>query len=272
MTDKLVGGGMFSASQARGQRNISTVDIALDVALADYVIRIPGTLIYLDRVSTGYCFVEINQEQGGALDAVTMLAGDSIECPFQTLKISAPAQLGKVLRLKICIGVSVRGGSGMSTGATALVINTVDGGLARTLAGQAHLGVANVAPVAAQYAHAQLYNPVGSGRSLMLEAVSFSSATSGQSIGLGGYSAAYGGAATPWSKLVGGAAGVGQVRYTNNAGTLLTGTSLLYQVASSVIVPVNFREPVVIPPGCAFCIVGLTVNANLQGNFEWYEQ
>lgn len=111
---------MFHAQLARTQRNVSKVDIDLTAGLVDLIIRTPGTLVYFDRVTTGYAAVELNQEQYGSLDAMTLMSGDSVECPFQALKLNAPAQPGKTLRLMICNGVSIRGGSGLSTGGSSL--------------------------------------------------------------------------------------------------------------------------------------------------------
>lgn len=105
---------MFRASQARGLRNIARYDLDLTAGLVDVIIRSPGTLLYLDRVTTGYAAVELNAGQSGALDPLTLVSGDSVECPFETLKLNAPAQSGKTLRLLICNGVSVRGGNGIA--------------------------------------------------------------------------------------------------------------------------------------------------------------
>lgn len=256
------------------------IDIALDVAATNQIFDVSGDFLYCDPdpmgslaagglSKAGVAVIELNNQQNAPVAPFFVQPGFAMSALYKQIKLSWPAQPGKALRLMFSTGEQiVPTNTGNITGS----VSVIDGGLTRTLLNQAFLGVANVGPVAAQYAHAQLYNPVASGKTLMLEAVSFSSSTGGQSIGMGGYNAAYSGGVTPWSKMIGGAVGIGQVRATNNAATLVTGTSLLYQVSASVIVPVNFREPVVILPGYAFCIVGLTANANLQGNFEWFEQ
>lgn len=108
--------GQFSASRTRTKRNLVKYDLDLTAGLVDKIIATPGTLVYLDRVSTGFVSIEINQEQAGSLDPLTFVAGDSLECPFNMLKLNAPPQSGKTLRLIIGEGVSIRGGTGLSTG------------------------------------------------------------------------------------------------------------------------------------------------------------
>jgi hypothetical protein len=108
-------GDMFRASLTRTQANVRTLDIDLTSGLSNVIVNSPGTLVYFDRVTTGYASVSLRQE-GGALDPLTFVSGDSLECPFASLLLNAPAQPGKTLRLVIGNGISIRGGTGLSTG------------------------------------------------------------------------------------------------------------------------------------------------------------
>jgi hypothetical protein len=151
-------------------------------------------------------------------------------------------------------------------------VNVVDGGLSRTLANQAYIGYAFCAAVAAQYSHTQLWNPAGSGKNLFLETFNLSSPTAGTLIA-GRFAAQYGSASTAVvNKYFGGAAGVGIQRYTNNAVPQITEYAASYSVAANVAVPVELREPILIPPGQGFIASHNMVNAAMTCVHEWYEQ
>lgn len=112
--DKLTEG-LFQASRTRTKANIDIRDIDLSAGLVNYLVNLPGTLVYFDRVTTGYASVGLMLE-GYALNPLTFVAGDNMECPFSSLLLNAPAQPGKTLRLVVGVGISIRGGAGLSTG------------------------------------------------------------------------------------------------------------------------------------------------------------
>jgi hypothetical protein len=167
--------------------------------------------------------------------------------------------------------VRVLYGSGdTGTRRTAGVVQVVDGGKARTISGVAFMNNNGAAGVAAQYSLMQLWNPAGSGKNLILKAYSAAMATAG-GISAGEYSTALGSSAAGFSKLLGGAAGVGQVRSGSLAAGGATGMDY-FLVQALVTVGRTLQEPIVIPPGKGFAIQGGQLNATLNGAFEWVEE
>ena len=109
----------FRASKARTQRGLISLTIALDTAIVDRVINSPGTLFYLDKSSTGICTVEGSVDQGTTGDTLLASAGFSLfnENGFSGFRLSAPAQAGKILKVVIASGVSIKPGDAVVSGA-----------------------------------------------------------------------------------------------------------------------------------------------------------
>jgi hypothetical protein len=265
----------FRASKARTERGLSTFDIALDTAINDQIINLPGTLFFLDKSSTGICTVEGNVGQGTSRNPLLASPGFSMfnEQGFADFRISAPAQPGKTLKIVIATGMSIKPGDAVTSGAVST--QTVDAGLVRTINGQAFLGNQNnLAPVAAQNPNVSLYNPVGSGKKLIVESLSFSTTTA-QTVVMGDTSTSLAstlGATFQASKYSGGAAPLGQCRYTNQAGAPMVNYWAQFPIAASAIFQLALKEPIVLPEGRGLLLYGATVNTYLQANFEWFEQ
>lgn len=184
---------------------------------------------------------------------------------YHTITIESPqAQL-----VRFAFGTSEAG-----TRRTAGVVQVVDGGKARTLANAAFSGYVSQGPVAAQFAQVQLWNPVGSGKRVMVE-----QCTSGSAAATVLY---YGINAAPLatlvinapSKLSGGAASSAQMRQETNAAPA-------FATASALIAKLNPagnetqwepREPVVLLPGYGLVARCGLVNQDLFSSFEFYEE
>jgi len=260
----------FRASRARTERGYTTFDIALDTAINDQIINLPGTLFFLDKSSTGLCTVEGNVGQGTSRNPLLASPGFSMfnEEGFADFRISAPAQPGKVLKIVVATGMSIKAGDPVQSGAVATP--TVDSGLARTIARQAFLAPHIVQAVAAQYPHTQLWNP--GTKNLILESMSVSSTTA-QQILFGTFIATLTTGPTQGvSKYANGAAPTAQTWKTNNVASQISQQHLIFSVSAAAPQIVNFREPIVIPPGLGFGVQGLTVNTDLLANYEWFEQ
>jgi hypothetical protein len=258
----------FRASQARTQRGLTVFDFALDTAIADRVLNSPGTLFYLDKESTGICTVEGNVDQGTTGNALLASPGFSLfnEQGFSGFRLSADAQPGKVLRIVIATGMSIKPGDAVTSGSVAT--QTVDAGLVRTLNNQAFLASGAQGGVVGQFSHSQLFN--SGTKNIVLESMSLSS-TTGQIIPVGRFSATFGGGLAGHSKFIGGATSVGVRQLATNAASLLTAQMLSYTVSASSVVVINFREPVVITPGNGFGAVATVVNTDLSVNYEYFE-
>lgn len=253
-----------------GQRNFTYFDRSLTSGLTDIVIESPGDFLYIDQASTGVVSVELNMRQGGTLAPILLAAGGSIECDFASIKINATAQLNKTVRVIVGNGARIKGGANVN--ADSMSISVVDGGLARTVAGIAFVGMASQAAVAAQLPQAQIWNPGTTGKNVYVERLSFSSATA-QGLQLGYHNAAYTSASTDaLNKYLGQAIGAAQMRVMANAAAQFTAYGPAYLVAANTPFTVEFAEPVLVSPGTGFCVFGGTANTNLVTNFEWYEK
>ncbi|AMP00156.1 hypothetical protein CAter10_2510 [Collimonas arenae] len=148
----------------------------------------------------------------------------------------------------------------------------IDGGKARTLGGITFMMFGSGPPVAGQNAHVQLWNPAGSGKNLVLDALTYSSGANG-GILLKLYNAALTTLAGPGqSKKGGGAVAVGVVNVQANAGTL--GGATILGVNLSANTPITYRpyEPIVLPPGWGLNMIQTVLATDISGSFEWYEE
>lgn len=144
--------------------------------------------------------------------------------------------------------------------------------LQRALKGQSFLGLAVVAPVAAEYSSAQLWNPAASGKLLLVRSVLISLGTAG--IVVVGYGQTeYGNGGSQANKYAGGAAGVGLVRWDQSATENHFETVSYGETFLQATVPTDwpFAEPIVIPPGYGLTVNSNVVNAELTATFEWDE-
>lgn len=245
------------------------VDIALDVATVNQIVNISGDFLYVDASSTGSVTLELNNQYNDASAPFYASPGFGLNALFKQVKLSWVAQAGKKVRIMYSTGDKV-----VPTNSTTIngYVSTVDGGLSRTLAGIAFIGAVAPPAVAAQYSHGQLWNPLGSGKSLFLEAITLSSATA-QVVYFGRSIAALPIAGAPaFNKLLGAASGVGLLKYTNNAVQQYAQNGLAYTIAANSVSTINFREPLVASPGTGFVAFSNTLNTDLTCNFEWYEQ
>ncbi len=155
------------------------------------------------------------------------------------------------------------------------VVQVVDGGKSRTLAGLSFMGAGLASAVAAQESTVELWNPAASGKRVVVESVAVQSTTGATQIGIGiasvsqGALAAYGG-----SKLAGGANSQAQIYQGNTAttATLVEPQFGVIGVAASATYEKKFNEPVVLPPGYGLIAWNGTVNQTLWATFEWYEE
>jgi hypothetical protein len=127
-----------------------------------------------------------------------------------------------------------------------------------------------VAPVAAQNSHIQLFNPVASGKQLIVRAVILGSGTT-TTLYLRRYDTALAtlvGAGA--NLLIGGAAGVGAVRKTTNAGLLGTQILAFTVLANQPVYPVPdwFAE---LSPGQGILVADGSVNTTVPSCFYWRE-
>ena len=155
-------------------------------------------------------------------------------------------------------------------------VAVIDGEKARTLAGGMYAGAGIQAGLAANVSAVQLWNPLASGKNIIVSTMSMgSSSASGAQVYTGATMYATDlTAGRAGSKLVGGAAGVAQLRADYAAAPPAYANSLLRSVnilANTEFVW-NVRGAIVVPPGKSINVISTVVNTQLVCNFEWFEE
>lgn len=150
-------------------------------------------------------------------------------------------------------------------------VDVVDGGKARTMANMAFVAGVGQAATAAVFSTAQLWNPVGSGKNIVVEVFEMTSPE-------GGYIA--------WeftntalatfvdngrSKKPAGAPSVSQTR-KELKGAAVNGSIGVYITAGNTLVPKRYIEPIVLPPGYGLNVGHTVANSGLTVYFEYFEE
>lgn len=154
-------------------------------------------------------------------------------------------------------------------------VSVIDGEKSRTLAGGMYSGTPNSSAAAGLYSVCQLWNPVGSGKNLIVNSIGL--AASAASIALvytiGSQAPTDQTVTRAANKLSGGALGVGQVR-VDASGMPVFASNLLRTMAcpASDVRDWDVRGAVVVPPGKGLALVGTVLNTQLIVNFEWFEE
>lgn len=201
--------------------------------------------------------------------------------PFQWVTINDKSSAGNVGTILIAdsdfvdqtiLGaVSVNGTVNISGS-----VSTIDGEKARTLAGGMYAGAAAIGAVAAQYANCQLWNPVGSGKNLIVVQADAGSPTASNPVYLGTTIQCATLYAYPGGnkKIAGGVANVAQLRVENRVASDPYTFGILKNifVGASMTSTWLMKGAIVVPPGCGFNCSQATANAQLNCNFEWFEE
>lgn len=153
-------------------------------------------------------------------------------------------------------------------------VSIVDGGKARTIAGAAFMDVFGPNSVANQFSYAQIWNPAGSGKRVIVSQVSGTSQA-------GGYlTLAFSAGMLPTllrkagSKISGGAASVVDCRVATDQTDYVPGSvariySYYIQANGNVVYKLN--EPIVINPGAG--LIGKSaLGSDINAGFEFFEE
>lgn len=154
------------------------------------------------------------------------------------------------------------------------VVQVVDGGKARTLAGNAFSGALYVGGVSAKYPAVQLWNPASNTNRAVIEQVSGGS-----------------GVASAWRLVLDQlvittdvtATSIGSKKSGGTASTMLAKIDNLAGVPAGALMEMNFvqaasssiwtpKEPIVLLPGWGAKLFSVTAAADVLGCFEWYEE
>jgi len=211
--------------------------------------------------------IVIRPERGGS--SVEMRPGDHItfDEPSPAFAIRARGPDNVVGKLLI--------GNGSADSSSVLgVVEVVDGGKQKTIRGIAFQCQIGVPAVAAQYSHASLHNPAGSGKNLVVSAVRISSSVAGR-VALGGVAvelAISGGAAA--AKLVkNGLSSTAVLRYEAKATPIASLGSLdAPYIAAGIISENRFDQPVIVSAGYGLMVRHVMVNAEIFVTYEFVEE
>ena len=261
-----------NAAYVEGQRNFTYFDRSLTSGLTDEVISSPGDFLYIDQASTGVVSVELNMRQGGTLAPILLAAGGSIECDFASIKINATAQLNKTVRIVVGNGARIKGGATVQP--TSETIQTVDGSRFRTDNGTAFISTAYCGNMAANYAHAQFWNPANSGKNAYINKLIVSLSAAGY-FQLRRYTTALANLWTPnnpSAKKLGASASATQLRYEFFAAITGTGSMFTSYAPANTPFTLEFTEPIQVPPGYGLNVINGTVNQDVVCNFEHWEE
>jgi len=150
-------------------------------------------------------------------------------------------------------------------------VSVIDGGKAQTLANRACIIDAGQLAVSGQYTHVQLWNPVGSGKRVIVKSITSRTLVNG-TLALAFYGTALATLlTTKTSKLSGGAAPVAEPRVTTNATTLFANKFAMSMVANNPF-DHEFAEPIIVTPGYGLSAYHTTVNADLGVMFDCIEE
>lgn len=154
-------------------------------------------------------------------------------------------------------------------------VDVVDGGRTRTLSGIAFIAPVSEGPATGGgFLAEQIWNPVGSGKNIIVERVVMSSST-GQFINIGRSSGTVTNLAqtTPQSKKLFGAASIAQLRINKLNGTQVAFADLIFvtYLPAFQAYTHTFIEPIVVAPGTGLAVVAGAINTDLPLVFEFYE-
>lgn len=153
-------------------------------------------------------------------------------------------------------------------------VSVIDGEKARTLAGGMFSGGPSAGATAGQFSYAQLWNPAGTGKNLIViqSAGSTPVATPISWVITNTAAATDQSAANLSNKKVGGASGVGQVRIGSTPVLPTVGFLRTSYAAANVEIPWAIKGSIVIPPNSGIGVINNIANTQVAANFEWFEE
>lgn len=250
----------------------------MDIELIDFVLAAGGTARleragrYIEIIEAQYELGAIVLTDGDGQQAAFIrgaLAGTYAEVPFKALDITNGAN-AQTVTLLVTDG---KGGTRRQPG----VVQVVDTRVARTKEGRAYSYRYSTTAAAGQYATTTLNNPAGSGKRIVVEAISLgTNIAGGVSFGFSQTGPVVGASIlTPRNKLSGGAATVAVVNSSSSA-TQYGGTGMLAMdsafLQASATQQVVLQEPIVLLENTTFVMGGETLAQQIAGRIEYFEE
>jgi hypothetical protein len=142
----------------------------------------------------------------------------------------------------------------------------------RALSGVSFLGGVPITAGAGTFAEVQLYNPVASGKILLVYGLRLATSVAQQLI-WGGLAELVGGASPAGSnKILGGAAPIALMRNkTPVAADALTSPQGTEQVQANLPITVALSAPIIVPAGLGLTVIASIAANNVTADFDWDE-
>lgn len=151
------------------------------------------------------------------------------------------------------------------------IVEVVDGGKTRTLAGIAFMAVQFGQAAAGEYPHVQLFNP-STTRRLVVKQIFLSSSVAQQLLLTFFHSPLTGAASAPFNKLPGGPVSVGETRAQSSPTLLGPGALLAPFIAANTSVTTTLTEPIILNPGCGMVVRAGSTGSAITVAFEHIEE
>lgn len=222
---------------------------------------------YVEVLDAAYPFdVFMMDRAGGQISVMRNAEASFFSRPgrFEVIQI----QSAKAQTVRLFVGSGDAG-----TRRAAGVVQVVDGGKARTLANAA-LSCWGTAPASAgNFSYAQLWNPAGSGKNLIVEQLAIASTVATGFVHCArNAAAAFFTAQAARSKLMNAAPGTLTESRQEAVAAQLGGIFALSNGAINTQIMYRPTAPIVVPPGQGYCVQAQTVNADVSVSWEWHEQ
>ncbi|MES2688070.1 MAG: hypothetical protein V4706_14705 [Pseudomonadota bacterium] len=227
---------------------------------------IVGYVRYYERTAGGGIDPRIKISSLGGGASAELAPGEAYRLAVPVRGLVVTNMSGEPIEGKLSVAPD---SSSIDVGRLQGVVEVVDGGKARSKANVAFMGVTSIGASPGLNGHLQLFNPLGSGKNLVVGRLSMS-------VGAGGVSFGFSAAAlataqgSGQSKLSGGAVSVATMyrEAVVAAGTALggitpgAGEALVY----------TFMEPIVVEPGYGLVCWAGDPNVALSAMFEYFEE
>lgn len=242
-------------------------------------VGIPGRYVYYLSGSAGGLDQTITIRSGNTGSMTLLKPGQSFRLADADKSVDT-FYIGNYANAATIIGTLLIGDGDFQDNRVSGSVEVIDGGKNRSLAGNVFMVGAAVGAAIGNCAAVQLWNPVGSGKNLIVEKVSVSINGGTNAIADFGKTTAAlpnAGFGIVNKNFGSAAASVASAKQQNAVAALpMAGGQIMYSVfltaGYSAILPLN--EPIIVSPGSGLCsqCEDTAVSHTLTGSFEWFEE
>jgi len=169
-------------------------------------------------------------------------------------------------------GIVVVGDGEIQDSNVAGTVSVINGEIARVKANQSFMAVELNPAVAGQYGMVQLWNPVASGKRLILNKISVFSQVAAMGYGLFKYNTALTLQGNAASKLSSGALSSGEMRTGSNVALVGNQYANFGLIGATESKDFPFSEPFVIEPGWSIYLCPAAPNTSAYTTYQWNEE